>query len=72
MCFSYSSFSLPDQSPHTLQDLEGISEKLGEMRDALAGLVNLPDYSDRCDRLNNLSNRLEAILSPKLISTFNK
>ncbi|KAL5265157.1 hypothetical protein ACHWQZ_G006040 [Mnemiopsis leidyi] len=53
------------------QDLEGISEKLGEMRDALAGLVNLPDYSDRCDRLNNLSNRLEAILSPKLISTFN-
>ena len=54
------------------QNLEGISEKLGEMRDALAGLVNLPDYSDRCDRLNNLSNRLEAILSPKLISTFNK
>lgn len=53
------------------QDLEGASDKLGEMRSALSGLANLPDYEDRCERLNSLSNKLEAILSPKLIATFN-
>ena len=53
------------------QDMGAISLKLSEMRDALTALTNLPDYEARCDRLNNLSNRLEAMLSPKLISALN-
>jgi hypothetical protein len=34
-------------------------------------LVDTPDYGDRCQHLEKLKNRLEAMLSPQLMSAFN-
>lgn len=34
-------------------------------------LVDTPDYADRCEHLEKLKNRLEALLSPQLMAAFN-
>ena len=34
-------------------------------------LVDVPDYAERCQRLEVLKNRLEAMLSPQLVAAFN-
>jgi hypothetical protein len=34
-------------------------------------LVDTPDYVERCKHLENLKDRLEATLSPKLVAAFN-
>ena len=34
-------------------------------------LVDTPDYSERCQHLEKLKNRLEAMLSPQLMAAFN-
>ena len=34
-------------------------------------LVDTPDYADRCQHLETLKNRLEAVLSPQLVQAFN-
>ncbi|KAK3085428.1 hypothetical protein FSP39_003139 [Pinctada imbricata] len=34
-------------------------------------LVDTPDYAERCQHLEKLKNRLEAILSPQLVAAFN-
>lgn len=33
-------------------------------------LVDTPDYADRCQHLETLKNRLEAVLSPQLVQAF--
>ena len=34
-------------------------------------LVDTPDYNERCQHLDTLKNRLEAMLSPQLMAAFN-
>ena len=34
-------------------------------------LVDTPDYNERCQHLDKLKNRLEAMLSPQLMAAFN-
>ena len=34
-------------------------------------LVDTPDYAERCQHLEKLKNRLEAMLSPQLVAAFN-
>ena len=34
-------------------------------------LVDTPDYADKCQHLEKLKNRLEALISPQLIAAFN-
>jgi len=53
------------------QDIGAVSEKIQEMSCALRVLSGVPDHEIRAERLNNLCNKLEAILSPKLIAAFN-
>jgi hypothetical protein len=53
------------------QDVGAITSKLSRMQNCLQMLVDTPDYADRCQHLEKLKNRLEAMLSPQLISAFN-
>ncbi|ESO86524.1 hypothetical protein LOTGIDRAFT_194952 [Lottia gigantea] len=52
-------------------DIQAITDKLTGMQQSLQMLVDTPDYADRCQHLEKLKNRLEAILSPQLIAAFN-
>lgn len=56
---------------HPFQDLAIISSKLTSMQSSLAMLVDTPDYSEKCVHLEALKNRLEALASPQIVSTFN-
>ncbi|XP_014661892.1 PREDICTED: conserved oligomeric Golgi complex subunit 7-like isoform X2 [Priapulus caudatus] len=51
-------------------DIENIASKLVAMQQSLQLLVDVPDYKERCQYLNTLKTRLEAILSPQLVSAF--
>ncbi|XP_064611193.1 conserved oligomeric Golgi complex subunit 7-like [Liolophura sinensis] len=53
------------------QDIQAITVKLVGMQQSLQMLVDTPDYADRCQYLEKLKNRLEAILSPQLVAAFN-
>ncbi|XP_053401502.1 conserved oligomeric Golgi complex subunit 7-like isoform X2 [Mercenaria mercenaria] len=53
------------------QDIEAITSKLSGMQQSLQMLVDTPDYGERCQHLEKLKNRLEAMLSPQLMSAFN-
>lgn len=53
------------------QDFAVISSKLTSMQNSLAMLVDTPDYSEKCVHLEALKNRLEALASPQIVSTFN-
>ncbi|XP_019849814.1 PREDICTED: conserved oligomeric Golgi complex subunit 7-like [Amphimedon queenslandica] len=53
------------------QDVDQISEKVIRMQQSLNVLHDVPDYEDRRKLLESLKNRLEALLSPKLITSFN-
>lgn len=53
------------------QDFAVISSKLTSMQSSLAMLVDTPDYSEKCVYLEALKNRLEALASPQIVSTFN-
>ena len=53
------------------QDVDAITSKLARMQNCLQMLVDTPDYVDRCQHLEKLKNRLEAMLSPQLVSAFN-
>jgi hypothetical protein len=56
-----------------LRDGDGkrVSQILLGMQRSLMVLSDVPDYAARQERLKNLENQLEALLSPKLISAFN-
>ncbi len=54
-----------------LQDVAVISSKLTAMQGSLAMLVDTPDYSEKCVQLEALKNRLEALTSTQIVSTFN-
>ncbi|KAK7114475.1 conserved oligomeric Golgi complex subunit 7-like [Littorina saxatilis] len=53
------------------QDVEKITEKLAGMQQSLQILVDTPDYAEKCQHLEKLKNRLEALISPQLIAAFN-
>ncbi|XP_025115675.1 conserved oligomeric Golgi complex subunit 7-like [Pomacea canaliculata] len=53
------------------QDIEKITEKLSGMQQSLQILVDTPDYMEKCQHLEKLKNRLEALVSPQLIAAFN-
>jgi len=53
------------------QNIDDITSKLSGMQQSLHMLADTPDYADKCQHLENLKNRLEALLSPQLISAFN-
>ncbi|KAL5483724.1 hypothetical protein EMCRGX_G020132 [Ephydatia muelleri] len=52
------------------QDLQKISTKLVGMQQSLTVLHDVPDFEDRKRLLESLKNRLEALLTPKLMSAF--
>ncbi|XP_060062709.1 conserved oligomeric Golgi complex subunit 7-like isoform X2 [Ylistrum balloti] len=52
-------------------DTDAITAKLSRMQTCLQMLVDTPDYAERCDHLEKLKNRLEAMLSPQLVAAFN-
>lgn len=52
------------------QDIKAITLKLKGMQNSLLMLVDTPDYADRCQHLETLKNRLEAVLSPQLVQAF--
>jgi hypothetical protein len=41
------------------------------MQQSLNILTDVPDYTDRVNRLETLKNRLEALISPTIIAAFN-
>ena len=41
------------------------------MQQSLKILTDVPDYADRVNRLETLKNRLEALMSPTVVSAFN-
>lgn len=51
-------------------DVNAISAKLIGMQNSLEILVDVPDYKERCARLESLKDRLEAIISPQLVAAF--
>lgn len=53
------------------QDVQAITSKLSGMQQSLQMLADTPDYAERCQHLEKLKNRLEAMLSPQLMSAFN-
>ncbi|XP_046553450.1 conserved oligomeric Golgi complex subunit 7-like [Haliotis rubra] len=53
------------------QDIQTITSKLSGMQQSLQMLVDTPDYASRCQHLEKLKNRLEALLSPQLVAAFN-
>lgn len=52
-------------------DINAIAARLIGMQNSLEILVHVPNYAERFQRLENLKNRLEAMLSPQLIAAFN-
>ncbi|XP_054714505.1 conserved oligomeric Golgi complex subunit 7-like [Uloborus diversus] len=52
-------------------DINAIATKLVGMQNSLEILADVPDYQQRCLRLEKLKDRLEAIISPRLIAAFN-
>ncbi|XP_035211268.1 conserved oligomeric Golgi complex subunit 7-like isoform X2 [Stegodyphus dumicola] len=52
-------------------DINAIAMKLVGMQNSLEILADVPDYQERCFRLENLKDRLEAMISPRLIAAFN-
>ncbi|XP_064395035.1 conserved oligomeric Golgi complex subunit 7-like [Halichondria panicea] len=52
-------------------DIQQIAEKLAGMQQSLNVLHDVPDYQDRKHVLEALKNRLEALVSPKLVAAFN-
>ncbi|XP_041376538.1 conserved oligomeric Golgi complex subunit 7-like [Gigantopelta aegis] len=53
------------------QDVHAITDKLSRMQQSLQMLVDTPDYGEKCQHLEKLKNRLEALLSPQLVKAFN-
>lgn len=53
-------------------DLNQVAMKLIGMQKSLEVLKEVPDYNERLKKLQNLKNRLEALLSPTLVQIFNK
>ncbi|GAB6032203.1 Golgi transport complex subunit 7 [Chamberlinius hualienensis] len=49
-------------------DLNSIAEKIQGMQQSLTILVDIPDYKERQHYLENLKNRLEAMVSPHLVN----
>jgi len=52
-------------------DYSSVAERLAGMQASLRLLSHVPDYQDRLQHLENHRNRLEATLSPLLVSAFN-
>lgn len=52
-------------------DVKAIAAKLEGMNRSLTVLQDVPDYSQRRRLLEGLKNRLEALLSPKIVAAFN-
>lgn len=67
----WSTLSADIEETFKTQDLAVISSKLTSMQNSLAMLVDTPDYSEKCVHLEALKNRLEAMASPQIVSTFN-
>ncbi|XP_072536239.1 conserved oligomeric Golgi complex subunit 7 [Salminus brasiliensis] len=67
----WSTLSTDIEETFKTQDVAGISSKLAAMQSSLAMLVDTPDYSEKCVQLEALKNRLEALASPQIVSTFN-
>ncbi|XP_071949491.1 conserved oligomeric Golgi complex subunit 7-like [Antedon mediterranea] len=53
------------------KDVNAIAGKLGAMQQSLSMLAHCGDYEERCQHLETLKNRLEAMLSPQLVGAFN-
>jgi hypothetical protein len=51
-------------------DIDAITAKLVGMQQSLHILTDVPDYVERCQYLETLKNRLEAILSPHVVAAF--
>ncbi|XP_056286048.1 conserved oligomeric Golgi complex subunit 7 [Pseudoliparis swirei] len=67
----WSTLSADIEETFKTQDFAVISSKLTSMQSSLAMLVDTPDYSEKCVYLEALKNRLEALASPQIVSTFN-
>ncbi|GAA6087456.1 conserved oligomeric Golgi complex subunit 7 [Tachysurus ichikawai] len=67
----WSTLSADIEETFKTQDVAVISSKLAAMQNSLAMLVDTPDYSEKCVQLEALKNRLEALASPQIVSTFN-
>uniref|UniRef100_W5KXJ4 Conserved oligomeric Golgi complex subunit 7 n=1 Tax=Astyanax mexicanus TaxID=7994 RepID=W5KXJ4_ASTMX len=67
----WSTLSADIEETFKTQDVAVISSKLAAMQSSLAMLVDTPDYSEKCVQLEALKNRLEALASPQIVSTFN-
>ncbi|KAG8182519.1 hypothetical protein JTE90_002057 [Oedothorax gibbosus] len=52
-------------------DISSIATKLVGMQNSLEILADVPDYHQRCMRLESLKDRLEVMISPQLIAAFN-
>ncbi|GIY61541.1 conserved oligomeric Golgi complex subunit 7 [Caerostris darwini] len=52
-------------------DINTIATKLVGMQNSLEILADVPDYHQRCMRLESLKDRLEVMISPQLIAAFN-
>ncbi|CAG0880797.1 unnamed protein product [Darwinula stevensoni] len=53
-------------------DVDNIALKLEAMSQSLSVLAHVPDYPSRVQHLEALRNRLEALVSPRLVATFNE
>ncbi|XP_071798393.1 conserved oligomeric Golgi complex subunit 7-like [Asterias amurensis] len=53
------------------KNTQAIADKLMAMQHSLSMLAHCGDYEERCQHLETLKNRLEAMLSPQLVSAFN-
>ncbi|XP_006825808.2 conserved oligomeric Golgi complex subunit 7-like, partial [Saccoglossus kowalevskii] len=54
------------------QDVHAIAKKLLAMQHSLSLLAHCGDYEERAQYLETLKNRLETLVSPQLITAFNK
>ena len=55
----------------TAGKMDLVAEKLIGMQKSLVVLKDVPDFTERYRILENLKNKLEALLSPKIVQTFN-
>jgi hypothetical protein len=53
------------------QDIDQISDQVIRMQQSLKVLHDVPDYEERRKLLETLKNRMESLISPKLIAAFN-
>uniref|UniRef100_A0A672KW60 Conserved oligomeric Golgi complex subunit 7 n=1 Tax=Sinocyclocheilus grahami TaxID=75366 RepID=A0A672KW60_SINGR len=67
----WSTLSADIEETFKTQDVAVISGKLTAMQGSLVMLVDTPDYSEKCVQLEALKNRLEALTSTQIVSTFN-